>query len=129
MRDTSVEELRGFEVVEGDPDVRGWEVVGRDGVRIGEVQDLVADAENPAVRYLDVRLDEIPAGEGEILGQADVAGDRPPEMPARTIGESLVRDSLQDVEIRMIDEGQPGFDRGRRHTLIPAGQVHIDSLA
>jgi hypothetical protein len=166
MRDASVEELRGFEVVEGDPDIRGWDVVGRDGRRIGEVRDLLADAEDPAVRYLDVRLDHRPdegapdarptgaldvekdaipeldslAGRDEVIGHVAVPGTSTPDKPARTIGESFVRDSLLDIENRMIDgepPGEPG-DRGGRRVLLRAEsarleadrrQVRIDSLA
>ena len=165
MRETKgVEELHGFEVVEGDPDVVGWEVVDRDGRRIGVVAELLADSDNPSVRYLevlldhpaaggpiqaqptgtgvDVRQDAIPeldsvSGQGGVIGQAAVPGDAPHEMPARTIGEVLVRDSLLDVENQMTSAGRPGFDRGEGRTLIPAGQarfengmrrVHLDPL-
>lgn len=170
MRDARVEELRGFEVVEGDPDVRGWDVVGRDGRRVGEVKDLLADSEDPAVRYLDVRLDPRPdlrleggardarptgaldvekdaipeldslAGRDGVIGQAAVPGTSTPDKPARTIGESLVRDSLLDIENRMTAGESPGepADLGGRRVLIRAErarleagrrQVRIDSLA
>jgi len=159
-----VAELHGFEVVEGDPDVVGWEVLGRDGRRLGVVAELLADPENPSVRYLEVLLDRPAAGgpsevrstgdavdverdsipaldsladQGGVIGQAAVPGDGPREMPARTIGEALVRDSLLDIENQMTAGEHPGFDRGANRTLIPAGQarldtgrrqIHIDSL-
>lgn len=47
----------GYKVAEGDPDVRGWDVMDRDGGRIGEVDDLLVDTEALKVRYLEVRLD------------------------------------------------------------------------
>lgn len=47
----------GYRVAEGDPDVRGWDVMDRDGRRIGEVDDLLIDTEALKVRYLEVRLD------------------------------------------------------------------------
>lgn len=47
----------GYKVAEGDPDVRGWDVMDRDGQRIGEVDDLLVDPEALKVRYLEVRLD------------------------------------------------------------------------
>jgi PRC-barrel domain len=172
MRDARVEELRGFEVVEGDPDVRGWAVVGRDGRRVGEVKDLLADSEDPAVRYLDVRLEHRPdlrleagasgarptgaldvekdaipeldslAGrdDDEVIGHAAVPGTSTPDKPARTIGESFVRDSLLDVENRMTAGESPDgpADQGGRRVLLRAEsvrleadrrQVRIDSLA
>ena len=118
-----VVELSGFEVVEGDPDVVGWEVVGDHGQRIGVVAELLADPENPSVRYLEVLLDRPEAG-GD---QAAVPGDAPHEVPARTIGEALVRESLLDIENQMTMEGRPGFDRGEGRTLIPAGQVRLET--
>lgn len=154
MRETKgVEELHGFEVVEGDPDVVGWEVVDRDGRRIGVVAELLADPENPSDRYLevlldrpaagghrgaepagnavDVRQDAIPeldalADEGGVIGQAAVPGNGPHETPARTIGEALVRDSLLDIENQMTSGERPGFDRGEGRTLIPAGQARFE---
>jgi len=152
-----VQELHGFEVVEGDPDVVGWEVIDRDGRRIGVVAELLADSENPSTRYLEVLLDHpaagaagghsearptgdavdvgrdaIPAldrmsGEGGVIGQAAVPGDGPREIPARTIGQVLVRDSLLDIENQMASGKGPGFDRGEGHTLIPAGQAHLET--
>lgn len=157
MREPSVEELRGFEIVEGDPDVRGWAVVGRDGRRIGEVRDLLADSEDPAVRYLDVRLDHRPdegrasgarptgaldvdqdaipeldsrAGreDEEVIGHATVPGTSTPDLPARTIGETLVRDSLLDIENRMTagERFGPAEGDGRR-VLLRAERAHLDA--
>jgi photosynthetic reaction center H subunit len=52
-----LDELDGFEVAEGDPDVRGWQVCDARGERIGEVDELLVDTEALKVRYLDVDLD------------------------------------------------------------------------
>ena len=59
-------ELPDYEVAEGHPDVRGWEVRGADGRVIGEVDDLLVDKSAMKVRYLDVDLDdEIAPGGGD----------------------------------------------------------------
>lgn len=47
-----------FEVAEGDPDVRGWEVISSDGRKIGEVEELLVDTDAMKVRYLDVDLND-----------------------------------------------------------------------
>lgn len=47
----------GYKVADGGPDVRGWEVTGSDGRRIGEVDDLLIDPAALRARYLEVRLD------------------------------------------------------------------------
>lgn len=53
-----LDEMDDFEVKEGDPDVRGWKVLGSDGRKIGEVDNLLVDRTAMKVRYLDVDLDD-----------------------------------------------------------------------
>lgn len=53
-----LDQLEDFKVAEGEPDVRGWDVVSSDGKRIGEVHELLVDTTAMKVRYLDVDLDE-----------------------------------------------------------------------
>lgn len=52
-----MDETDDFEVADGDPDVRGWQVIASDGMRVGEVDELLIDVEELRVRYLDVLLD------------------------------------------------------------------------
>lgn len=56
-RIVSLDDLEDFEVAEGEPDVRGWEVLSADGERIGEVDQLLVDTTAMKVRYLDVDLE------------------------------------------------------------------------
>jgi sporulation protein YlmC with PRC-barrel domain len=51
-------ELKGFEISPNNPDVRGWTLIGLDGERIGEVDDLIVDTEAQKVRYLAVEVDK-----------------------------------------------------------------------
>jgi photosynthetic reaction center H subunit len=53
-----LDELDDFDVAEGDPDVRGWDVIAADGRKIGEVDDLLVDTTAMKVRYLDVEADD-----------------------------------------------------------------------
>ena len=53
-----LDDLDDFKVADGDPDVRGWEVIGADGRRIGEVDQLLVDTTAMKVRYLDVDVEE-----------------------------------------------------------------------
>ena len=48
----------GFEIVKGEPDIRGWDVRYRNGEKIGSVEELVLDAKAKKVRYMIVDLDE-----------------------------------------------------------------------
>ena len=60
-----LDELDDYQVAEGDPDVRGWDVMASDGRKIGEVDELLVDTQAMKVRYLDVDLsDEIIASAG-----------------------------------------------------------------
>ncbi|HEX8697091.1 MAG TPA: DUF2382 domain-containing protein [Longimicrobium sp.] len=52
-----LKQLDDFKVAEGEPDVRGWDVVSADGRKIGEVEELLVDTGAMKVRYLDVDLD------------------------------------------------------------------------
>lgn len=58
-----LDELDDYSVAEGDPDVRGWEVLDSRGTRIGEVDNLLVDTSAMKVRYLDVELEDDAAGE------------------------------------------------------------------
>lgn len=47
----------GFQIVEEEPDIIGWEVKDENGVYIGEVDELLFDPKTRAVRYLIVDLE------------------------------------------------------------------------
>jgi uncharacterized protein (TIGR02271 family) len=53
-----LDELKDFKVAEGDPDVRGWDVLSADGRKIGDVDNLLVDTTAMKVRYLDVDIDD-----------------------------------------------------------------------
>lgn len=53
-----LDEMDDFRVAEGDPDIRGWDVIASDGRKVGEVDQLLVDTEAMKVRYLDVGLEE-----------------------------------------------------------------------
>lgn len=50
-------ELDDFEVADGAPDVRGWDVVADGGRKVGEVKELLVSTEERRVRYLCVELE------------------------------------------------------------------------
>lgn len=47
-----------FEISEGEPDIRGWDVRNEAGLKIGEVEELIVDAQQKKVRYMVVDLDD-----------------------------------------------------------------------
>jgi hypothetical protein len=48
--------MSDLRVADGEPDIRGWEVVGKDRRAIGTVHDLVVDSAELRVRYMDVEI-------------------------------------------------------------------------
>jgi sporulation protein YlmC with PRC-barrel domain len=47
-----------FEIIDGEPDIRGWDVRNSEGRKIGEVEELIVDAQQKKVRYMVVDLDD-----------------------------------------------------------------------
>lgn len=52
-----LDELEELEVSDGDPDVRGWNVLASDGRPVGTVEHLIVDRSARKVRYLEVGLE------------------------------------------------------------------------
>jgi hypothetical protein len=118
---TPLRNLRGYRIADGDPDVRGWEVVGGDGRRIGSVNDLLVDTAEGKVRYLDVHLD---------TGLYREASE-PTTVGASTVTEHLVRESLSDEENRLTADHHldSRHHSGERHVVFPIGQAEIDETS
>ncbi len=59
-RQTRLQKLSGsdFEISDGEPDIRGWDVKDASGKRFGEVEELIFDYESRKVRYLVIDLEE-----------------------------------------------------------------------
>lgn len=126
--------LHDCQIVEGDPDVRGWAVLGADGKQVGAVSDLLVDTDAGQVRYLDVAIDTdrldasaAPAPEppgllgapaGTVTAHAAMAGLAP------LITESVVRSTLSDEENALTRDQHHGFDS--RHVLVPIGHARLD---
>jgi sporulation protein YlmC with PRC-barrel domain len=47
-----------FEIIKGEPDIRGWDVKNAGGEKMGEVEELVIDAQERKVRYMVVDIDD-----------------------------------------------------------------------
>lgn len=62
MRDRAelapLDDLDDLEIADGEPDPRGWDVIGADGNKIGEVDQLLVDRDAMKVRYLGVDVDD-----------------------------------------------------------------------
>ena len=71
-----------FEIADGEPDIRGWDVKDSFGKQLGEVEELIFDTQSRKVRYLVVDLEEndydlddkevlVPVGVAELHGDDD----------------------------------------------------------
>lgn len=95
-------DLDDVKVSDGAPDVRGWEVKGADGEKVGRVADLLVDTGAMKVRYLEVELEK------------DVA---------RAAGRTEAPHA-EGVRGREDDDLEPF-----RHVLVPIGAAHLDDAS
>jgi hypothetical protein len=84
-----IDDLDGFKVASGEPDVRGWDVCTLSGAEVGEVDDLLVDPRRGEVVMLEIdikgsgRHAEVPVRSVQldrdrkvvIVDSSDVAGD------------------------------------------------------
>ncbi|MFA6083096.1 PRC-barrel domain-containing protein [Mucilaginibacter sp.] len=64
-----------FEIVDGQPNIQGWDIESSKGVKIGEVDDLLFDPESRKVRYivLDTENNDLDLEDGHVLIPIGVA--------------------------------------------------------
>lgn len=77
----------GFEVAKGDPDPRGWDVVGLDKKVAGKVSDLWVDRSEAIIRYLEVEV-SADGGTKKVLVPmffANVKGGRQPKVVVEAV--------------------------------------------
>jgi stress response protein YsnF len=94
-RNRRLQELGGsdFEVADGQPDIRGWDVKDASGQRIGEVDDLIFDTQSRKVRYMKIDL------EGNVL-------DLEPRDVLVPIGLAQLHDDGDDVILNNVTADQ-----------------------
>lgn len=94
-----------FEVVDGQPDIRGWDVKNAAGETIGEVDELILDAQARKVRYMVVDLDD---------DALDLEDDRKVLIP---IGIAQLHEDDDDVLLQNVTAEQlrqlPEYDEDR----------------
>ena len=99
-----LEELKGFQVADGDRDIRGWKVKTADGRKIGKVEELIVDPAERRVRYMEIKVDR------KVLGVDD---DRHILVP---IGTARIEDDGNDVLLDRLPAqglaGVPPYNRG-----------------
>lgn len=53
---TRLSSMRGFDIAQGEPDIRGWDVRTLSGAEIGEVDDLLVDPHRGEVVLIDIDM-------------------------------------------------------------------------
>jgi len=105
------DDLDDFKIADGEPDIRGWDVRGTDGQKIGEVEDLLVDTAAMKVRYIEVKLDKDIAK--QMAKAADVEKHNIPQ-----IGRSA--DDIVTNDDRKSDPD------AARYVLVPIGVARLD---
>jgi uncharacterized protein (TIGR02271 family) len=76
-RHTRLQKLSGsdYEIMDGQPDIRGWDVKDDNGRQIGEVEELIFDVQSRKVRYivLDMDNNELDLDDREVLVPIGIA--------------------------------------------------------
>jgi photosynthetic reaction center H subunit len=110
-----LKELKDYKVASDDPDVRGWNVLARDGRPIGEVHDLLVDTAAMRVRYLDVELDrDLLASVPPVPGTAHHGALMEHRHVLVPIGTAQLDEDHDQVRIESLDSGDvavlPAYD-------------------
>lgn len=76
-RNTRLQKLSGsdYEMVDGEPDIRGWDVKDDAGRTVGEVEELIFDVQSQKIRYLvlDLEDNELDLDDREVLVPIGIA--------------------------------------------------------
>lgn len=97
-------DLGDFQVADGYPDPRGWDVMDASGQKVGKVHDLIVDTGQMRTRYLDIKLDK------DAIGAHD---DHDVLIP---VGAAQLDDNDDNVMLASMTEAQlaalPRFEHG-----------------
>ncbi|MEJ7811788.1 MAG: PRC and DUF2382 domain-containing protein [Gemmatimonadaceae bacterium] len=97
-----LKDLDDFQVADGYPDIRGWDVKTSDGQKLGEVKDLVVSVSEMRVRYLDVEVDR------EMRGTSGTDDEGHALIP---IGSAELNDDTDDVIVSGLGSDLTGYPR------------------
>ncbi len=59
-------EMDNYEIADGEPNIKGWDVRTVNGEKIGDVEDLIVDTALMKVRYIEVKLEKAMAMNDEL---------------------------------------------------------------
>jgi len=91
-----------YEIVDGEPDIEGWDVKDNQGTVIGEVIDLLFDPESRKVRYMIVELDEDVEEEDENLVETEDNEELDTEVETDDDYETEEDETVEDEDRRVL---------------------------
>jgi len=108
-----LDDLDDFKIADGEPDIRGWDVRGADGTKVGEVEDLLIDTAAMKVRYIEVKLEK------------DVAKD---VGLSANLREHDITDATMRAEQQLAerDDYRTTASEAGRFVLVPIGVARLD---
>jgi photosynthetic reaction center H subunit len=127
IRLASLSKLK-WDVADGEPDIRGWEVKTLSGHEIGKVKDLLVDTEAGEVVMLDIDLEGsrdhtlAPIRAAQVDRSSRVVRIDSSDIEAGAMP-SLTRDAISDDDARRFNErygqayGARGWDRDRDYIV------------
>jgi sporulation protein YlmC with PRC-barrel domain len=105
----SIDDLDGYTIADGEPDIRGWDVRTLNGREIGEIEDLLVDPDRGEVVMLEVELRD-----GGVHAEVPIRSVQLDRSNKSVIVDSGDVDSRYDVRARdRMDETHRDDIRGR----------------
>jgi uncharacterized protein (TIGR02271 family) len=109
-----LDELEDFEIADGEPDIRGWDVKTSDGTTVGKVDGLIADPDAREVRYIEMKA------------KRDLLGTKEDEHVLIPIGTARLDDDHDNVYVDQLPAG--GLKGAPRFGRTPLTMEHDRSL-
>ena len=103
-----LDHMRGFDIADGEPDIRGWDVRTVNGRELGEVDDLLIDPDRREVVMLEVELRdggmhaEVPIRSVQLDRDRKLVLLDSADLDDRITGELRARDRISDAEIERL---------------------------
>ncbi len=136
---TNLVELGGsdYEIVDGQPDIRGWDVKNKAGLKIGEVEELLFDPHTNKVRYIIININNsdinpvatkilIPIGTATLYDHRRIEDNE--IVDNRIHDSSVVEESVSESESSLTTEKNYNQNDDGKVVVIPINAEQISQL-
>jgi sporulation protein YlmC with PRC-barrel domain len=117
----SIDDLDGYQVADGEPDIRGWNVCTVSGRELGSVEDLLVDPERGEVVMLEMTMEgdgvhaEVPLRSVQLDRGRKVVVVDSSEVESHDRHEVRARDRMSDAEREEVRGAYRGTPRDVRY--------------